>query len=957
MTNIWCDRIVTAGTLLLVLLTPLAFGSVHPWASSLVESVIFLLVVLWMGKLAFLSAHRCRLQFVAFKNLAVPLAGFAGFVLLQLLPLPPVLLRAFSPSTYEVYTRSLPGWPEKTIYENLFSQLTDRRETASESPFQRADGGSGEKASDRTARLNWRSLSIAPAMTKVDFSKIIAYVAFFFLVLFYPFRQSTGACSATNELDERPEPFVRLVLFVILLSGLIVSVIGFVQRFTGNGRILWFFVPLDWGVPMLGDAQRASGPFVNPDHFANYLALIFPIALACALFPTVVLTRERQVPFQLLSGLVALLALAGILLSLSRSGWASAAAGLMAFVVMLLRWRGAERTRPGLRRHSTVESRWAVAVIAFLVVLSVVFVGPAGRGSVDKRWQATTVQEVSLDSRMSIWRDTVRMVKDFPLFGVGLGGWQDLFARYQTPPWSWWIYREAHNDYLELLAETGIAGFALLAWFFYRCGRVLFTSAGWFSTRARPMFYGFLSALAVMALHEFFDFSMQIPANALLFVLLLALALRMTLYSASLYSSLPAAIRSIQPSRLWPGAVALGAIVLLVVSPSHEGAAFPHDLQRVVSPVKARDLVLSRPARSDSHLSLLSLVGDAAPSWQLSELEVALWLDPINPYVRDLYALMLVKNGRGEEALGQVSQSVFHSPSFATHFYLGEGSISRLSKNEQEAVEVGLKRALKHEYSGAMDSLASFYGKVNRFAEAGQIYEEAALGANDATARTDYLLNAALAYFKASEDNWAEALFRKASVASPQDSRPYQGLATLVFANRGDLKAANAAVSEGIKNGADPVSLYLSLAEAAQKIGNREEEKMALLKALELRPSSPETGFRLGVLYLEEKEYDQAAWYFSKVININPNSPSAFYHLGLAEEGRYGFFAADKAYSRALELSPNNVELKQRLEEFKRKVIENQKPRVGEPKDQDVINSKAKSTDQKLQVGSRRHQS
>src|SRR5262249_27710642 len=156
----------------------------------------------------------------------------------------------------------------------------------------------------------------------------------------------------------------------------------------------------------------------------------------------------------------------------------------------------------------------------------------------------------------------------------------------------------------------------------------------------------------------------------------------------------------------------------------------------------------------------------------------------------------------------------FHSPSSASHFYLGEGPISRLSKNEQEAVEVGFKRALENKYPGAMDGLASFYGQVNRFAESGEAYESAALSVSNPTVRTGYLLNAGWAYIKAGEERKAEALFREASAASPQDSRPYQQLATLIFASRGDLNAAKAAVAEGIGNGAEPVSLYMSLAEA-----------------------------------------------------------------------------------------------------------------------------------------------
>ncbi len=46
-----CTRIVTGGILFLILFTPLAFGAVHSWAFSLLEVVIFLLVMVWVGRL------------------------------------------------------------------------------------------------------------------------------------------------------------------------------------------------------------------------------------------------------------------------------------------------------------------------------------------------------------------------------------------------------------------------------------------------------------------------------------------------------------------------------------------------------------------------------------------------------------------------------------------------------------------------------------------------------------------------------------------------------------------------------------------------------------------------------------------------------------------------------------------------------------------------------------------
>src|SRR5207249_4338658 len=77
----------------------------------------------------------------------------------------------------------------------------------------------------------------------------------------------------------------------------------------------------------------------------------------------------------------------------------------------------------------------------------------------------------------------------------------------------------------------------------------------------------------------------------------------------------------------------------------------------------------------------------------------------------------------------------------------------------------------------------------------------------------------------------AEALFRKAIAANPTDARAYQQLVTTIFGARQELDGAKDVVSNGIKNGAPALPLYLSLAEAAQKSGSSDETKAALESA------------------------------------------------------------------------------------------------------------------------------
>jgi len=422
---------------------------------------------------------------------------------------------------------------------------------------------------------------------------------------------------------------------MVLLSGVIIAVVGFLERFTWNGKLLWFFVPYDWGVPQPGPNPRASGPFVNPDHFANYLSLIFPLALVGSLFRTSLMPKDKGKAFRLICGFAAFVLFSGILLSLSRAAWMGvvlAGAILLWFFIRLPK----ERMPSLLQKRRSFTVRFSLAALCLLLVLSLFFVGPGGRRQVDTRLEETVMHDSGLRVRASVWKDSLGMVRDFPFFGVGLGSWPELFPRYQSPPWSANFFRESHNDYLELLAEAGILGFGLLIWFFWHCGKRLFYGLKTHSVKDLYLLAAIFSALGVMAFHEFFDFNLQIPANAFLFTLFLALALRMT--------SPPVASQPLIFPASLPVVIAAASFILLVFVLNQKSIPYPYNLKEPASVGEARELLLSHPARSSAHLSLFRLLENKAPpSWQLRELAASIWLDPRNPFARDLYAAVLLQ--------------------------------------------------------------------------------------------------------------------------------------------------------------------------------------------------------------------------------------------------------------------------------------------------------------------------
>ena len=459
---------------------------------------------------------------------------------------------------------------------------------------------------------------------------------------------------ATRPPDTR---FFRLVLMAVLFAGLLVATIGFAQRFSWNGKILWFFVPYDWGVPR-PDVPRASGPFVNPNHFANYLSLVLPIAIACTLFRTFIVSKPLEKALRICCGLTAFLLFTGIVLSLSRSGWISALLGVVILAWLSPRAVGhASRLTPNASPSNRASrltphgigavARLSLITLCVLLIVSLFIIGPGGREQVDARLGQTIGQDAGFLGRMAISKDSLLMIRDFPLMGVGLGGWPELFLHYRRAPWLGDFYREAHNEYVQLLAETGVVGFGLLAWFFLQGGRRLLSGHKKASTEARPIIAALIAALGVMAFHECFDFNLHIPANAFLFTLLFALAVRVAgsreqgagskeqgtfriskfefrIFQSAIRNS-KSAIRNplFQYSSVpvfRPVAVAFAALGLAACALAQEQTPYPYNLKEPASLAEAQELVLAHPTHAPYHLSLLRIMGNKAPlPLQLSE--------------------------------------------------------------------------------------------------------------------------------------------------------------------------------------------------------------------------------------------------------------------------------------------------------------------------------------------------
>ncbi len=910
-----CDWLITAGIGLLVFFLPVVWGGVEVWAANLAQAVCFALALLWMAKLALTSRTGTGLAPAAsgdFRALAPPMLAVLSLLTLQLIPLPPAMLRVVSPHSYELYRESLPGWPSQTVYgdaayvrpapkaDTLMTVLPTVDEVKSGAAIPFAPQPAGVLKAAPIAAGRWRSISIAPILTRAALLKCAAYAALFLVVVFY--RAASGDAHAEHR-------FRRVLILMVMASGVAAAIIALSQQ------------ALFYGGSLAGAAagtRRASGTFVNPDHFANYVAMVLPMVAAGALFRVPLDRTEEFSGFQFLCAAAALVMATAIVLSLSRAGWIEIGLGTLIFAWMLHARRFDRDAANGHPQRPHRGIAWilpAAAALIAIAAVSLILVGNSGREDAGARMAQSVYGGVGFRDRIDMWIDSGGIVRDFPLFGSGSDTWPTIFPRYQRPPWTMFFAGEAQNDYVEAAAECGLLGMALLGWLCWTVGRKLYDGAVSIPSRHWPVFAAAIAALIIMAFHETLDFCMQIPANAVMFVLIAGLAMRLV----RTYGGAPIR-RAGGAGAAVPAIIAIAAAGLVGVAYQRE-TVYPDDL---AYPATIRDnetSILEHPASPIPHLWLADRIHRATGVWLTPELRAAIWLDPTNPHPRDRYVQALLSEGKKDEALEQIAISTWSAPELSNHGYLNARLIRWLPAGERAAAERGLRRAMDSGFAGAMDALAQLYFAENRPLDAAALYAAAAGREPDTATRADLTIAAAMACAQAGKRHEAENYLLSAAKLVPGDPRPYNALITAIYGPARNAQAANHIIQVAAENGVGPAQLYSALQDAAQKAGDRQLAEAALRAAVNTDPSYS-NWMRLGGYYLAQNQFGPANTAIRRAIAINPDSGEAYFRLAQAEEGAYQYPAARADYDRAIALEPNNAQFKSRSLDLARKIAD-----------------------------------
>jgi len=345
------------------------------------------------------------------------------------------------------------------------------------------------------------TFSVAPYQTVSHLLLLVTYLTAFYLVLL---------------VCEHRDAKKRLVYGLIALGGF-EAFYGLVQYLTGWQQIFAYVKKYY--------LEDATGTYINRNHFAGLLEMVLPFTVALGLHLAGKLRRAAQrseaKARSLLSApellpLVCLLFLAvviftALIFSRSRMGILSALASLMAVLALAGSSSLSKRTR-GM-----------VAALIFLGIIGIV--AWVGSDPVVMRFEILGQEYTQTgQNRISIWRDTLKLIHQHPMLGTGLGTFSVAYTSVKTAFLNH-LVDHAHCDYLEVVSELGVPGgilvFGSIFWILVRAVRRYRKAEDRFDT---AVCLGCIGSIIAILVHSLADFNLYIPANALVFTVTLALA-------------------------------------------------------------------------------------------------------------------------------------------------------------------------------------------------------------------------------------------------------------------------------------------------------------------------------------------------------------------------------------------------------------------------------------------------
>lgn len=303
---------------------------------------------------------------------------------------------------------------------------------------------------------------------------------------------------------------IRKIVLTMIVFGAFMAFVGILQRLASPDAIYGF---------RRTPQAIAFASFVNQHHFAALMNMTLGLTLGLLFGKS---TKKDLKPLLIIAGFMMLVAIS---FTGSRGALLSFAA-MLGFLALPKIFAGKNAGDTAERRKKTLSGKFliiagALAGVVFLVGTSL-YLG--GEQSLLRLVGLEANQTDVTSGRTHFWAIAVRIFLDYPILGVGLNAFGAAFSRYDS--WNGMFrIEQAHNDYLQILADAGIFGFACVAAFIYLLFKkslpAINSAADAFRSDAA---FGALAGCFAILVHSFFDFPLRTPANTFFFLTLAAIA-------------------------------------------------------------------------------------------------------------------------------------------------------------------------------------------------------------------------------------------------------------------------------------------------------------------------------------------------------------------------------------------------------------------------------------------------
>jgi O-antigen ligase len=288
---------------------------------------------------------------------------------------------------------------------------------------------------------------------------------------------------------------LRKIVWVITIFGFVYAFFAILQNVLSPNKIYGIYAPR---------FAQTFGTFVNRHNFAAFMEMTIAVPLGMMFAGAV--NKDKRLLVVTAIGLMGI----ALLLSGSRGGFIALLAEVFFLLILTVETKS----------YSQLALKIGLAVLLLATIIAgAIFIG--GESSLTRLAETASSTDITTN-RMHIWDVTLSVIKTYPIFGVGLGGFSVAYARFDTFNGMERV-EQAHNDYLQIMTDAGLIGLMIAAFFVFQLFKTGLKNAKNSNRFRRGIAVGALAGCFAIMVHSLFDFVLHTTAITYMFMTLVAL--------------------------------------------------------------------------------------------------------------------------------------------------------------------------------------------------------------------------------------------------------------------------------------------------------------------------------------------------------------------------------------------------------------------------------------------------